>query len=172
MQMRHSRLVLAIGLLGCIFLLQGVCLGRESVESETENPPAEQKTADEAKAEKPQSLKDWLEEDEDVENGPPGEKFSLIRQLITSLVFVGILGAGVWFVSKKISPKMIQAKGGELELVESLSLGGQKGIHLISIRGRESLVVASTKEGLSLLCEIAPGGEGNEIADADTGNPL
>lgn len=98
-------------------------------------------------------LPDWLST-EDGPKGPSGEGSSLIRQLITSLVFVGILGGGLWFVSKKFSPRMVPSKGGHLKLVESINLGGQKGIHLVLIDGRQTLVVGSTKEGLSLLCEI------------------
>jgi flagellar biosynthetic protein FliO len=87
----------------------------------------------------------------------------LFRQFATAIGFVAVLGAGAFYVSRRLGPRWNPTRGRHLRIVESIGLGPHRQIHLLEVDGRR-LVVGSTAQAIGLIAEIRETAEpkGNE----------
>ena len=63
-------------------------------------------------------------------NGTSGE---LIGQFIKGILFVGLLAVAVFFLSKKVLPKIAHKTGKNILVTETVQLGRNKTLHLVKI---------------------------------------
>ena len=78
----------------------------------------------------------------------------LFRQFATAIGFVAVLGAGAFYVSRRLGPRWNPARGRHLRIVESIGLGPHRQIHLLEVDGRR-LVVGSTAQTIGLIAEVS-----------------
>lgn len=77
----------------------------------------------------------------------------LFRQFATAIVFVAVLGAGAFYLSRRMGPRWNPSRGRHLRIIESIGLGPHRQIHLLEVDGRR-LVVGSTAQAIGLIAEI------------------
>jgi flagellar biosynthetic protein FliO len=73
--------------------------------------------------------------------------------LIRAVLFVVVLGAAAFYVSKKLLPKITNLPGKEVRVVETVYLGPRKAVHVLEVGGRR-LLVGSTNENITKLADI------------------
>jgi flagellar biogenesis protein FliO len=77
----------------------------------------------------------------------------LTGRFIVMLGFVTVAGIGVWWFLKKMNTPWLKSKNGRLELIETMHLGPRKAVHILRA-GKKQLLVASSSEGIQLLCDL------------------
>lgn len=88
---------------------------------------------------------------------PPGlGRAELFRKMMLSIGLVLGLGAGAWYLSKKVLPKVAHAPGKEIHILESAYLGPRKALHLVEV-GHQRLLVGSTNETITTLAHLTDG---------------
>jgi flagellar biosynthetic protein FliO len=86
----------------------------------------------------------------------PGSALSngeLFLKMMLSVVLVGVLAVAAFYVSKKVLPKVTNAPGKEIRVVETAYLGPRKTLHLVQV-GKQKLLVGSTNETIATLAHI------------------
>lgn len=77
----------------------------------------------------------------------------LMVQFFLMLLFVALIGAGAWFLLKKMNNPWLRGKGGHLAVIETLPLGARRSIHLIQA-GNKQLLISNSPEGIRLLTDM------------------
>jgi flagellar biogenesis protein FliO len=77
----------------------------------------------------------------------------LFKQLLTMIAFVGVIGIGAWFFCKKFACTWTSGKGKNINVIETVSLGPRKLMHIVSV-GSKQFLLGSTPENIRLLAEI------------------
>lgn len=78
----------------------------------------------------------------------------LFRQFAAAIAFVAVLGAGAFYVSRRLGPRWNPSRGRHLRIIESIGLGPHRQIHLLEVDGRR-LVVGSTAQAIGLIAEVS-----------------
>ncbi len=78
---------------------------------------------------------------------------SLYRMLL-SLVLVIALAFGVMYVSKKILPKVSGVSGKRVRVIETVSLGSRRAVHLLEVGGQQ-ILIGSTQNTITRLAELS-----------------
>lgn len=73
--------------------------------------------------------------------------------VIRAVLFVVVLGAAAYYVSKKLLPKITNLPGKEVRVVETVYLGPRKAVHVLEV-GSRRLLVGSTNENITKLADI------------------
>lgn len=73
--------------------------------------------------------------------------------VIRAFLFVAVLGAAAFYVSKKLLPKITNLPGKEVRVVETVYLGPRKAVHVLEVGSRRFLV-GSTNENITKLADI------------------
>lgn len=68
-------------------------------------------------------------------------------------LFITAVGVGVWFFCKKMSCNWAGAKGKNITVTETVSLGPRKLIHIVQI-GSKQYLIGSTAENIRLLADV------------------
>ena len=90
-------------------------------------------------------------------NGP--DTSGLLRQMLALVVIILVLGGGCWFVMKKGFPRFgipCTNRPGEITLLETKHIPPRQKVHLLQV-GAKRLLLASGKDGLSLLADVTDG---------------
>lgn len=77
----------------------------------------------------------------------------LIRQLITMIVFVALIGFGVWWFAKRYSKGLMGGKGKLVTVTETVPLGPRKMVHILQI-GSRKLLLGSTSDSIRFLADV------------------
>jgi len=77
----------------------------------------------------------------------------LYQQLIMMIVFVAIIGVGVWFFCKKFSGRWNLAKGKHIVITETVNLGPRKHLHIVQL-GVKQYLLSSSSDSIRLLADI------------------
>lgn len=77
----------------------------------------------------------------------------LFLKMIGSIVLVVALAVAALYVSKKVLPKVTNAAGKEIRVMETAYLGPRKALHLVAI-GNQKLLIGSTNENIATLAHI------------------
>lgn len=80
----------------------------------------------------------------------------LFLKMMGSVVLVIVLAGAVLYVSKKLLPKVTNAGGKEIRIVETTYLGPRKALHLVQI-GPQKLLIGSTNENIATLAHVGDG---------------
>lgn len=86
----------------------------------------------------------------------PIDNFSsreLFFKMMFSVLLVAVLGITAIYISKNFLPKITNRPGKKIHIIETLSLGPRKTVHLLEIEGRK-ILIASTNENITKLADI------------------
>ena len=78
----------------------------------------------------------------------------LIGQFIKGILLVGLLGAAVFFMSKKVLPKIAHKSGKNILVTETVQLGRNKTLHLVKINDNQTMLIGSTNENINLIADV------------------
>ncbi len=104
---------------------------------------------------------------------------SLMGQSLAAVLIILVLGGIALYVVKRVLPRLGIAQGRRVQVIETVYLAPRASLHVVQALGR-TLLVASGKEGLSLLADLtdwpeaeSPGGsaEGDEAGDHGNERP-
>ncbi len=77
----------------------------------------------------------------------------LFVKMVGSVVLVIALAGAVLYLSKKVLPKVTNAAGKEIRVVETTYLGPRKALHLVEV-GNQKLLIGSTNESIATLAHV------------------
>lgn len=77
----------------------------------------------------------------------------LFVKMMLSVVFVVVLGTGAIYVSKKFGSRIGKLPGKKIHVIETISLGPRKTVHLLKI-GNKGLLIGSTTESITKLADV------------------
>lgn len=78
----------------------------------------------------------------------------ILGQFIKGILLVGALGAGVYYFSKKLVPKLTAGQGKTVCVLETIALGHGKSVHLIEVGQKQTLLVGSSNENINFLADV------------------
>jgi flagellar biosynthetic protein FliO len=81
------------------------------------------------------------------------ETSDALGKLVTSTLAIIVLGVVAVYVVKRVMPKVSSAMGKELRVIESMSLGPRKQIHIVKV-GRRKLLVGSGTDSVTCLADV------------------
>jgi flagellar biogenesis protein FliO len=111
-------------------------------------------TTDKSKATSKGELSTWSLDDLDFDKGPNQSQGKLRYQFALAIGFVVLLGGCAWYVSKKLGRKLGIARGKDISIIETVHLGSRKTLHLLEVGGRQTLLIGSTNENISILADV------------------
>jgi flagellar biosynthetic protein FliO len=77
----------------------------------------------------------------------------LFLKMMLSVVLVIVLGFGALYLSKRVLPKVTNAAGREIRIIETTYLGPRKALHLVEV-AHQRLLIASTSDHVTALAHI------------------
>ena len=80
-------------------------------------------------------------------------QINLVKQFMLAIGFVALLGCGTFYFSKKVAPKLSASKGKSISIVDSVSLGQNKTLHIVEIDNKK-LLIGSTPQSINTLAEL------------------
>ena len=90
----------------------------------------------------------------DLNSGSDAERGKMIKQFGYAVLLVVILGAGAFYFTRKIIPKLSMSRGKNISVIETISLGPNKMIHLIEVGDSQRLLLGSTNQSINLLAHV------------------
>ena len=89
------------------------------------------------------------------DDDPPGplDMTKLLWQMLAYVLVILALGGAIIFVVKRVLPKLRAVRGKSISVVETIHLGPRQSVHLLQV-GRQKLLVAGTREQISMLAEV------------------
>jgi len=78
---------------------------------------------------------------------------ALFFRTMLAVLFVLVLGVGAIYASKKLLPRIINAPGKRIRIIETVHFGPKKAIHVIEV-GNRRLLLGSTAENITNLADI------------------
>jgi len=69
------------------------------------------------------------------------------------MIDIVVLGAGAIYVSKKFGTRISNLPGKKIHIIETVSLGPRKTVHLLKI-GSQGLLIGSTTESITKLADV------------------
>ncbi|MBN1359590.1 MAG: flagellar biosynthetic protein FliO [Sedimentisphaerales bacterium] len=77
----------------------------------------------------------------------------LFFKMMFSVALVAVLAVAAFYLSKKVLPRVTNAPGKEIRIVETAYLGPRKTLHLVQV-GNQKLLVGSTNETIATLAHL------------------
>lgn len=77
----------------------------------------------------------------------------LFFKMMLSVGLVIALGAAALYLSKRVLPKVANASGREIRILETAGLGPRKALHLVEV-GHQRLLIASTNDTITTLAHV------------------
>jgi flagellar biosynthetic protein FliO len=77
----------------------------------------------------------------------------LFLKMMFSVALVVALGVGALYLSRKVLPKVTNAAGKEIRVLETTYLGPRKALHLVEV-ANQRLLIGSTSEHITTLAHI------------------
>lgn len=124
---------------------------QSGAEVENAPKPADTETAGQNED---QQLPAWLTDSDDSIVGADKKDLNLARELLTALVLVGVLGGAAWFVFKKFAPKNVMKKGKDLDVLETVTIGSGRNLHIVKIASGRKLLIASTTGSVNFIADV------------------
>ena len=93
------------------------------------------------------------------------ESGRLLWESLAATIVILVLGGVSLFVVKRVMPRLGVGRGKRLALMETLSLGSQKSVHLIQV-GDRRLLVGASRDGVRMLADVT-----DAIPPEDSGKP-
>lgn len=99
---------------------------------------------------------------------PYAETSRLLWQMLAYVLLILAIGAVGIFLARRVLPRMRAVGGKRIQLVETVYLGPRQTLHLVRV-GRKSLLVAGTRERISMLADVTGAFEeapGRDVSDS------
>ena len=96
-------------------------------------------------------------------------RWELFIRTMLAVVFLIVLGAAGFYVSKRLLPKLANRPSKEIRIVETVHLGPRKAVHLIEV-GNRRFLIGSTNENIRKLAEVTAGFPDLSQHDIDLGS--
>ena len=77
----------------------------------------------------------------------------LFARMMLCIVLVAGLGVGMWYVSRKVLPKVTNSAGKEIRIRETAYLGPRRALHLVEV-GSHRLLIGSTNDSITTLADV------------------
>ena len=77
----------------------------------------------------------------------------LFFKMMFSVLLIVVLGAAAIYVSKKFGTRITNLPGKKIRVIETVSLGPRKAVHLLKI-GNQRLLIGSTTESITKLADV------------------
>jgi flagellar biosynthetic protein FliO len=77
----------------------------------------------------------------------------LFLKMMLSIVLVIGLGGAALYLSRKVLPRVANAPGKEIHVLETACLGPRKALHLVEVGGQR-LLIASTNDNVTMLAHV------------------
>lgn len=74
-------------------------------------------------------------------------------RMMLAVLLVLVLGIAAYYVSKKLSGKIINLPNRQIKLVETLYMGSRKALHLIKV-GNKSFIIGTTPTTITRITEL------------------
>lgn len=81
--------------------------------------------------------------------------YQMLINTIKAVLFVAVFGTAAIFITKKLAPKITNSAGKSIRILENVSLGQRRSLHLIEIQGKK-ILLGSSIESITKLCEFDP----------------
>ena len=81
-------------------------------------------------------------------------QMDLVKRFTLAIGFVALLGYGTFYFSKKIVPKLTASKGKSISIIDSVSLGQNKTLHIVEIENKK-LLIGCTANSINTLSELS-----------------
>ncbi len=80
----------------------------------------------------------------------------LFFKMMLSVVLVGVLAIAALYISKRVLPRVTNASGKEIRILETAYLGPRKAIHLVEV-SHQKLLIGSTNDSIAMLTHVEEG---------------
>ena len=97
----------------------------------------------------------WTQEEKD--------RPSYTRSLLTSILFLAVLGWAGMFISKKLMPHSMAGSSKNIRVCETVRLGAGRNLHIVQVRGLGKVLIGSTGSSISMISTIENGTGDNNI---------
>jgi len=77
----------------------------------------------------------------------------LFFKMMLSVLLIVVLGTGAIYVSKKFGARISNLPGKKIHVIETISLGPRKAVHLLKI-GNQGILIGSTTESITKLADV------------------
>jgi flagellar biogenesis protein FliO len=91
--------------------------------------------------------------DQSLKIGAPDTGNSIIWQSLTAVLVILLLGGLALYVVKRIGPRISQARGKKIRLMETFSLGPQKALFLVEV-GSQRLLLGVSRDNVRLMADV------------------
>ena len=78
---------------------------------------------------------------------------NLIWESLAAVLIILILGGGILFVMRRLMPRIAQARGKQILLMETFHLGPQRALHLVQVGGQR-LLLGISRDNIRLLADV------------------
>jgi len=145
-------LLLAVSALGCAVLMG------QPTQSASDGPGSQEAASNasqSAPVDKSGTPETFFTQDTDLTGGSgfAGGNGELFLRAMLAVLFVIVLGVGAIYVSRRLLPRIINAPGKKIRVVETAHLGPKKAVHMIEV-GNRRFLLGSTAEHITKLADI------------------
>ena len=91
----------------------------------------------------------------DFSTGDSGDRNKLMKQFGYAIFLVMILGVGAFYFTRKLVPRLSMQRGKNISVIETVSLGPNKMLHLVEVGDNHRLLVGSTNQSINLLTHVS-----------------
>ncbi|MCK5000699.1 MAG: flagellar biosynthetic protein FliO [Anaerohalosphaera sp.] len=79
--------------------------------------------------------------------------YQMLINTIKAILFVAVFGTAAIFITRKLAPRLAKSTGKSIHILENVSLGQRRSLHLIEIQGKK-ILLASSADNIVKLCEL------------------
>lgn len=90
----------------------------------------------------------------DLTSTPDDGRDKLIKQFGYAIFLVMILGVGAFYFTRKLIPKLSMSRGKNISVIETVSLGPNRMLHLVEVGENRKLLIGSTNQTINLLAHV------------------
>jgi len=111
--------------------------------------------ASQSAADKSGTPETFFAQDTDLTGGSgfAGGNGELFLRAMLAVLFVIVLGVGAIYVSRRLLPRIVNAPGKKIRVVETAHLGPKKAVHVLEV-GNRRFLLGSTAENITKLADI------------------
>jgi len=82
------------------------------------------------------------------------DRYGIMKQFSYAVLLVIVLGAGAFYLSRKLMPRLSMSRGRNLSVIETIALGPNRMLHLVEVGRGQKLLVGSTSQSISFLSDV------------------
>lgn len=90
----------------------------------------------------------------DFSGGDSDDRSKLMKQFGYAIFLVVILGVGAFYFTRKLVPRLSMPRGKNISVIETVSLGPNKMLHLVEVGDNQRLLVGSTSQSINFLTYV------------------